>query len=95
MVIMNNPAMQTALNAMANSSRTPVSEEILLQIVRTGDGPGHLVRALFGDCSAITLDRLGIALGLPLSHVRDAYSVAKRLHNASNSELDDRSLDPY
>ena len=67
---MRRDGIAIALNALANASREPVSEADLLPILATGDGPGHLVRALFGDCSFDTLDRLGATLGLSRDRVR-------------------------
>ncbi len=85
---MSRDGIATALNALANASPEPVSEADLLPILSTGDGPGHLVRALFGDCSFDTLDRLGAALGLSRDRVRQSYARAKARYGAANSDLD-------
>ena len=90
---MSRDGIAIALNALANASREPVSEADLLPILSTGDGPGHLVRALFGDCSFDTLDRLGVALGLSRDRVRQSYARAKARHGAANSDLDAEARD--
>ena len=90
---MSRDRIATALNALANASREPVSEADLLSILSTGDGPGHLVRALFGACSFDTLDRLGAALGLSRDRGRQSYARAKARHGAANSDLDAEARD--
>jgi hypothetical protein len=92
---MATPAMTTGLNALANSSRAPVDEEMLLRIIETGDGPGHLVRALFEDCSLETLQRISLAAGIELSTLTKSYAAAKKLHGAANPEFDRLANDPY
>ncbi len=89
---MSQGVMATALNAVSNSSRTPVAEDEILAILATGDGPGHLVRALFGDCSFETLDRLGAAHGLARATIRAAYAHARARHAAFNTELESGEL---
>lgn len=79
----------TALNAMSNASRQPAGRAEVVDILARGDGPGSLVRALFGDCSFETLERLGIAAGVPRTQILAAYANARRLHAAANAELDD------
>ena len=81
-------AVVIAVNALSNSSRTPVSAEDVMSILRTGDGPGHLVRALFGDCAFETLDRLGAQAGLSQADIRTTYAYAKRVHAAANADLE-------
>lgn len=77
-----------AVNALSNASRNPVSEADVRSILTTGDGPGHLVRALFGDCAFETLDRLGMRAGLSRAEIRKAYAFAKRVHAAANADLE-------
>lgn len=85
---MSRKIMAAALNAVSNSSRTPISDTDVIAILATGDGPGHLVRALFGDCSFETLDRLGAGHGIARSTIRSAYSYARRKHAAVNDDLE-------
>ncbi len=88
---MRRDVLVTVLNAVSNSSRVPVSEAEVIAILETGDGPGHLVRALFGDCSYETLDRFGAAVGVPSSQIRGAYRVARERHAAANADMDQHS----
>ena len=85
---MTRDVFATVLNALSNASRTPVSKDDVLAILVTGDGPGNLVRALFGDCSLETLDRLGQATGFSRSRIKASYRNAKRLHAAANADMD-------
>ncbi len=85
---MTRDAFQAGINALANASRTPVRKEDLTGILATGDGPGHLVRALFEDCSLETLDRMAAAAGLSARRMRTAYSFARKKHGAKNPELE-------
>ncbi len=79
--------MAAARNAVANASRVPVSDDQILAILATGDGPGHLVRALFQDCTFETLDRLGAEHGVARSVIRRAYARARLVHAAINADL--------
>ena len=85
---MSRGIMAAAMNAVANSSRTPVSESQILAMLATGDGPGHLVRALFGDCSFETLDRLGAEHGVARATIRRAYAHARATHAAVNEDFE-------
>lgn len=84
----NTDAVAIALNALSNVSRSPVTKADIVSILTTGDGPGHLVRALFDDCGFETLDRLGAQAGLSRAEIRTAYAYAKRVHAAANADLD-------
>jgi hypothetical protein len=86
---MTIPAIATALNAVSNSSRETVTEHDVIQMLQTGDGKGHLVRALFEDCSRETLETIASSLGLTSKQLVAAYGHAKANHHASNEELDD------
>lgn len=86
---MKRDVFATALNAMSNASRTPVSREDVVAILTTGDGPGNLVNALFSDCSLETLDRLGERIGLSRAKILESYGVAKRRHAAANADIDE------
>ncbi len=81
--------MQGALNAVTNASRRPVAVAEIVDMLRTGDGQGHLVRALFGDCGIETLARLGDAAGMSLGKVRASYRQAKERHGARNPDFED------
>ena len=92
----NRHEFAVGLSAMKNASRDEVCVEDLLAILSTGNGPGHLVRALFGDCTWETLDRMSLAAGLSRASLHAAYATAKSRHHAANAEIDgaDRGLDP-
>ena len=85
---MTLPAIVTGLNALSNSTREAVTENELFEILKTGDGKGHLVRALFEDCSLETLEKIAGNIGLTPKQLLHAYSNAKKRHRASNEELD-------
>ena len=85
---MTTPALATALNAVSNSSREAITEDDLTGMLRTGDGKGHLVRALFEDCSRETLERIASSLGLTSKQLVAAYGQAKTNHHASNEDLE-------
>lgn len=76
------------LNALANASRARVDQSVVVAILAGGDGPGHLVRALFEDCSLETLFDMGLAAGLSPRQVRSAYGFAKRNHGARNPDFE-------
>jgi hypothetical protein len=80
--------LQIGVNALANCSRIPVCKSDLIAILATGDGPGHLVRALFEDCSLESLDRMAMEAGLTAAQVRAAYLVARMRHRASNADVE-------
>ena len=84
----DNGVFQIGLNALANSSRTPVDVDMLLSILTTGDGPGNLVRALFEDCDLESLQRMSIAAGVSSRQLRAAYAVARQKHAARNHDLE-------
>ncbi len=69
---MNYSVVAIGLSAVSNASNVDVTEETIMAVLKTGDGPGGIVRALFGDCSLETLDRLG-------SRIRDDASGPLRL----------------
>jgi hypothetical protein len=80
--------LQIGANALANSSPTPVGKSELIAILATGDGPGHLVRALFEDCSLESLDRMAMEAGLTAAQIRAAYLVARVRHRARNADME-------
>lgn len=86
---LTSPAFRIAANALANCSTEPVSAAQIAAILRSGDGPGHLVRALFEDCSFETLNRLALALGLSSADLRAAYRRARAKHQAVNPGFED------
>ena len=49
---------------MANSSNQDVTTADLISILRTGTGPGNLVRALSEDYSFDALEHMAIAAGV-------------------------------
>jgi len=80
--------MLIGLNALSNSSRKPVGGPELLAILMTGDGPGHLVRALFEDCSLESLERMAMEAGMTPAQLHASYLVARARHYARNSEME-------
>jgi hypothetical protein len=81
-------AITAGLNALANCSRTPVNERDVTSIITRGDGPGHLVRALFEDCSLETLQKISFEIGLSNEQLTQSYRIAKRVHHAANPDFD-------
>jgi len=76
------------LNALHNASEASISQNDLVNILKTGDGVPHLVRALFEDCSFESLDRMGAAAGLTSKQIVSAYLTAKVLHKVKNSDFE-------
>lgn len=89
---MKRDVFQTGANALANSSRKPVGKDDVLAILKTGDGPGHLVRALFEDCSLGDLDQTAAAAGMSPADLRAAYRKAREKHAARNAEIEEAFL---
>jgi hypothetical protein len=88
MTVFEDDPLLIGVSALANSSRTPIDRSEVLAILSTGDGPGHLVRALFEDCTLESLDRMAIGAGLTSAQVRAAYLIARTRHQARNSEME-------
>ena len=86
---MSLDAIAVGLNAVSNCSRVDVTEAMMMFALRTGDGPGGVVRALFGDCSLETLERLSAAAGMSRWDLQTSYQTAKAIHAAVNTELED------
>lgn len=86
--VMRNDPMRIGLNALSNSSRAPLHRSDLLAILTTGDGPGHLVRALFEDCSLESLKRMAMEAGMTPPQLRAAYHIARARHAARNAEME-------
>ena len=86
---MTQSVVAIGLSAVSNASNVDVTEETMVSILRTGDGPGGVVRALFGDCSLETLESLGAEIGMTRRDLDASYATAKALHAAANAELDD------
>jgi hypothetical protein len=79
----------TALSAIENASRLPVSREDLRRMLKTGSGePSHL-RALFGDVDLHTLCRLAAHFAIDNRTLARSYLVAQRNVAAANAELDE------
>ena len=87
-------ALAAALNAVSNSARTPVTADLVFAALR-GEGAGATVRALFGDCSLVVLDRLARGAGMSPADLRAAYRLAKQQHHAFNLELEDLIAFPH
>ena len=80
---------QIALSALSNSSRTPVTEDDVVNILRTGVGPANLTRALFEDCSLSVLMEIALSLGMTQRDLVHAYSNAKSCYPIVNEEIDE------
>jgi hypothetical protein len=87
-----DPRFQVGVNAIANSSVKPIGVAEIIAILSTGEGPGHLVRALFEDCSVESLDRMALAANVSPQQLRAAYRRARTLHHARNAELEAEDL---
>ena len=89
---MKRDVFQTGANALANCSRTPVEKADVIAILKSGDGPGHLVRALFEDCSLGSLDAMAAAAGMSPRDLRATYTLAHDKHGARNPEVEEAFL---
>ncbi|WP_046869590.1 hypothetical protein [Microvirga massiliensis] len=84
---LNPSAIPIVLHAITNASSDPITVEAAAQILITGDGPGSHVRALFGDCSADTIVRFAIEMGVETETLKSAFQVACRQHGVVNETL--------
>lgn len=85
---MNRDPYAAARNAVANASGRPVADGEIAAVLATGDGAGHVVRALFSDCAADSLLTLAFHLGLPSERLNAAYTTARVKHAAANETMD-------
>ena len=76
-----------AYNAITNCTRDDVTPQQIEALLRTGDGPGHLVRGLFEGCAMETLERLAMHCGLSSAGLRQAMRTARARHGAANADL--------
>lgn len=81
--------MQTALSAVRNASRVPVSAPDIVEILATGTGAPSHVRAVFGDISLGKLMQIAVEAGVPTEQLAASYKVANERYAASSAELDD------
>ena len=86
------PVLQIVANAVSNATSHVVSSRDIRNILATGDGPGNIVRALFSDCSAETLQRQAAAWEVPMPQLNAAYLKAKTEHKAANADFEKLSL---
>ena len=84
---MKNDPFAIAYNAITNASRLDVTRAEIEAMLKTGDGTPHHVRALFGDCSMETLERLAMQCGLSPAGLRAALRVARSKHAAANADF--------
>ena len=80
---------QIALNALSNSSRSPVTEDDVVSILRTGVGPANLTRALFEDCSLSVLMEIALSLGMTQRDLIRSYRKAASRLAIVNEEIDE------
>ena len=82
-----------ARNAVANSSNRPVSDVEIGTALATGTGAGHVVRAIFDDCSLETLLTMADEVKLSRKRLVEAYQTAKQTHAAINEAFEQTSFD--
>ena len=80
--------MTTAISAIRNASTVPVTADDVLVALRTGNGDGSHLRALFGDVNFETLVRIGIRYGVSNDEIGRAYLLARERAAARNEALD-------
>ena len=78
-----------ALNALSNSSRTPVTEDDVAGLLRTGAGPANLLSALFEDCSLSVLMDIALSLGMTQGDLFNSYKNAKSRYPIINEEIEE------
>lgn len=76
------------INAAENASLRAVNETQIVTILQTGDGPGNLVRSLFGDCSLDSLDSMAAAARVSRRQLIESYRNARAKHAAANDQID-------
>ena len=77
-----------ALSAIRNASTVPVEREMIVPLLRSGEGePSHL-GALFGDVPFAALARLAAETGVSSRELWDAYRLARQRSAARNPELE-------
>jgi hypothetical protein len=81
--------MQTALSAVRNASRVPVSAPDIVEILSTGTGAPSHVRAVFGDVTLGKLMQIAVEAGVATEELAASYRLANQRYAASSAELDE------
>ena len=92
MVKIFDPA-ATAISAIENVSRIPVSKADLKRILATGEGEPSHVRVLFEEVDLTTLMQLAIAFEISDAVLARAYVHAREVHGAYNPDMDEIALE--
>jgi hypothetical protein len=78
----------TAISAIENVSRIPVTRDDIKRMLSTGEGlPSHIM-ALFSDVNYTTLLRLAIVFGISDDDFARAYIHARDTYAAANPDFD-------
>jgi hypothetical protein len=78
----------TAVSAIENVSRIPVTRDDVKRMLSTGEGvPSHIM-ALFSDVDYTTLLRLAIVFGISDDDFARAYIHARDAYAAANPDFD-------
>ena len=83
----------TAISAIQNVSRVPVSKADLKRMLATGDGEAAHVRVLFEEVDLATLMKLAIAFEISDAALARADAQARKVHGAYNPEMNDIALE--
>lgn len=91
----STPAFLTIVNAIENASRTPVTPDGIVSMLRDGRGHPSQLRTMFSDVSLQTLESVAASAGLDLQIVLRSYCTAKKTAAAANAELDRILNEPW
>jgi hypothetical protein len=79
----------TAISAVENVSRVPVTKADLKRILLSGDGEPAHVRVLFEEVDLTTMMRLAISFEISDAALARAYFHARELHHVHNSDIEE------
>ena len=83
----------TAISAIQNASRIPVSKADLKGMLATGDGEASHVRVLFEEVDLTTLMKLAIGFAISDAVLARAYVHARDTYAVSNADMDEFVLE--
>ena len=78
----------TAISAIENVSRIPVTKADIKRMLATGTGEPSHIMALFSDVDYSAILRLAIAFDISDADLARAYVHARDTYAASNTEMD-------
>lgn len=78
----------TAISAIENVSRIPVTRDDVGRMLSTGEGEPSHIMALFSDVNYATLLRLAIVFGISDDDFARAYIHARKTYAAANPDFD-------